>query len=108
MPPMARDDQLAQLVAIAGKSRRLAGIVCAWRRRGASSCDLAAVQADLVSRCWAAIAEAARDLAEGKALPEPIGLCLVNRGRRPVRSGRGGNSVDTKEPGPLHGPGTPQ
>ena len=78
---VADNDQLAQPAIIAALSRRLAGVVSAWRRGGASISDLAVLQVDVVSGCWAAVANATACLAAGHGLLDrPSDACLGRLG----------------------------
>ena len=88
MLAVARDDQLAQLVVVAGLSRRLASAVAAWKRGGASRTDLVNLEADLVSGCWAAVVAVAAALAGGEVQPARLGLALLDQARRSVRAPR--------------------
>lgn len=85
---VARDDPLAQLAVLSSLSRRLATAVSAWARGGASAHDLAELEADLVSACWAEVAAMAGAVAAGQALPERVGLVLTDRARQAVRTSR--------------------
>ena len=84
----AAGDPLAKLAAVAALSRRLAGAVSAWRRAGASSSDLAVLEADLVSECWAAVSALAASAAAGEPLPPRAALAVVDRARGAVRGPR--------------------
>jgi DNA-directed RNA polymerase specialized sigma24 family protein len=85
---VADGDHLAQLTAVACLSRRLGAVVAGWRRAGASDGDLQALEADLVSEAWSAVANAAACLAAGQPLPPRLGLVLVDNARHAVRASR--------------------
>jgi len=85
---VAVDDPLGNLAAIAALSRRLGGVVAAWRLGGASGSDIAVLEADLVSECWAAVAALAAALAAGEPLPPKLALAIVDRARATVRAPR--------------------
>jgi len=85
---VADSDHLAQLTAVACLSRKLAAVTAGWRRAGASATDLQALEADLVSEAWSAVANAAACLAAGQPLPTRLGLVLVDSARHAVRASR--------------------
>jgi DNA-directed RNA polymerase specialized sigma24 family protein len=85
---VAIGDALAQLAVIAALSRHLSSAVSAWRRAGASLDDLAVLQADSVTECWAAVVDFANRLAAGQPLPAKVALVLVDRARSAVRARR--------------------
>jgi hypothetical protein len=82
------DDPLAALAVVAALSRHLGGIVAAWRRGGASASDLAVLEADLVSECWAAVATLASRVPRGELVLSKLGLVIVDRARAAVRAPR--------------------
>jgi DNA-directed RNA polymerase specialized sigma24 family protein len=84
----ANDDQLAQLTVLACLSRKLCAVVAGWRRAGASADDLRAMEADLVSEAWLAVARTAALLAGGGRPPARVGLVLVDQARHAVRAHR--------------------
>ncbi len=85
---LADGDDLAQLTVVAGLSRRLGWIVAGWRRSGVAPAELAVLESDLVSECWAAVASAARDAAQGGDLPPSPAMALVQSGWDRVRAPR--------------------
>ncbi len=85
---VADGDHLAQLTAVACLSRKLGAVVAGWRRAGAGSTDLQALEADLVSEAWSAVTNAAARLAAGHPLPPRLALVLVDNARHAVRSSR--------------------
>lgn len=85
---VGNDDSLAQLAAVAALSRRLAATLGAWRRGGAPPADIPALEADLVSECWVAVASLAAGLTAGVPLPPRLALVLVDRARAAVRGSR--------------------
>lgn len=82
------NDPLAQLAAVAPLSRRLAATLGAWRRGGAPTADIPALEADLVSECWLAVATLAAGRTAGEPLPPRLALVLVDRARAAVRGPR--------------------
>jgi DNA-directed RNA polymerase specialized sigma24 family protein len=85
---VAVEDPLGNLAVIAALSRRLGGVVAAWRRGGASGSDIAVLEADLVSECWAAVAVLAAGVASGEALPPKLAFAIVDRAHAAVRAPR--------------------
>jgi DNA-directed RNA polymerase specialized sigma24 family protein len=85
---IADGDHLAQLTAVACLSRKLGAVVAGWRRGGASATDIEALEADLVSEAWSAVANAAALLAAGAPPPPRLGLVLVDSARHAVRGPR--------------------
>lgn len=79
---------LAQLGTVAALSRHLGSAVSSWRRAGASPPDLAVLQADLVSECWAVVAGLAEAARNGRPLPPRLALAIVDRARAAVRNPR--------------------
>jgi hypothetical protein len=79
------EDKLAQLTVVAGLSRRLGAVVAGWARSGVLGAELAAMEADLVAECWAAVAEAARLQAARAGCRARPGLWLVDAAREAVR-----------------------
>jgi len=82
------EDPLAALAVVAALSRRLGAVAVAWRRGGASASDLAVLEADLVSECWAAVVALASRVAVGQPVPPKVALVIVDRARAAVRSPR--------------------
>jgi DNA-directed RNA polymerase specialized sigma24 family protein len=85
---VADGDHLAQLTAVACLSRKLGAVVAGWRRGGASVADLQALEADLVSEAWSAVANAAARFVGGEPPPARLGLVLVDSARHAVRGPR--------------------
>lgn len=85
---VAGDDPLAQLAAVAVLSRKLSAAVAAWRRGGASAQDLAEMEADLVSACWAEVVGCAGAIAAGGDAPARLGLAIADRAVGSVPAGR--------------------
>jgi hypothetical protein len=82
------EDPLAALAIVAALSRRLGGVVAAWRRGGASASDLAVLEADLVSECWASVITLAARVASGEGVPPTVAFAIVDRARAAVRAPR--------------------
>jgi hypothetical protein len=82
------EEPLAALAIVAALSSRLGRVVAAWRRGGASPSDLAVLEADLVSECWAAVATLAAGVAGGEAVPPKLAFAIVDRARAAVRAPR--------------------
>jgi hypothetical protein len=82
------EDPLAALAVVAALSRRLAGALSAWRRGGASATDLAVLEADLVSECWAAVKTLSAGVGDGEAVPPKVAFAIMDRARAAVRSPR--------------------
>jgi len=79
-------EPLAQLAVIAALSRHLGSAIAKWRRAGTSATDLAALEADLVSSCWEAVASAAAAMTNGSPLPKRLGLALADQAHQAVRN----------------------
>ena len=75
------EDPLAALAVVAALSRRLGGVVSAWRRGGAPAADLVVLEADLVSECWAVVTTLAAGVAGGEAVPPKV--AFASRGPCP-------------------------
>ena len=98
---VATTEPLAQLAVIAALSRRLGSALSSWRRSGASPSDLQVLQADLVSECWATVAELAARLSAGEALPARLAVVIVDRARAAVRAPRRRELRARARQGPL-------
>jgi hypothetical protein len=85
---ISAEDTLAALAVVAALSRRLAGALAVWRRGGASPPDLAVLEADLVSECWAAVRTLAAGVDAGEAVPTKVAFAIMDRARAAVRSPR--------------------
>jgi hypothetical protein len=80
---VAEGDEWAQLTVLAGVAGRLGWVVAGWARAGLPPWELADAEAELVARCWAAIAACGQG-------PPPCrpGLVLVDAAWEQVRAGR--------------------
>jgi len=85
---VAAEDTLANLAMIAALSRHLGRAVAAWRRGGAPVSDIAVMEADLVSECWATVASLAVAVAGGEPVPAKLAFAIVDRARAAVRTPR--------------------
>ncbi len=85
---LAAHDDLAQLAAVAGLSRRLDWIVTSWRRAGVPAGELRTLESDLVSECWAAVAVLARAVGDDGGLPPRPALAIVQTAWEQVRGPR--------------------
>lgn len=85
---VAEEDHLAQLTVVAGLSRRLGWVVARWARAGLPESDVAVLEADLVSECWAAVALTAASCAQGRPVPPRPAMALVQLAWQRVRGAR--------------------
>ena len=85
---LAEDDHLAQLTVVAGLSRRLGWVVARWARAGLPESEVAVLESDLVSECWAAVALTAANCAQGRTVPPRPPMALVQLAWQRVRGAR--------------------